>query len=47
VASYFLDTSTVEIHANDSSLVLLSADAELNDAAVVHGLIVDDPNSHP
>jgi predicted nucleic acid-binding protein len=39
--------AALEIHANDSSLVLLSADAELNDAAVAHGLIVDDPNSHP
>jgi predicted nucleic acid-binding protein len=28
-------------------LVLVSADAELNAAATVEGLVVDDPNTHP
>jgi len=28
-------------------MTLLSADAELNTAALAEGLSVDDPNSHP
>ncbi len=39
--------AALEIHANDSSMWLLSADVELNTAAAVEGLHVDDPNSHP
>ena len=33
--------------ALDLSITLLSADTELNTAALVEGLLVDDPNSHP
>jgi uncharacterized protein len=29
------------------SYVLVSADTELNDAAILEGIAVDDPNSHP
>ncbi len=39
--------AALEIHAADPSLTLLSADAELNAAALAEGLTVDDPNSHP
>jgi predicted nucleic acid-binding protein len=39
--------AVLEIHAADSSLTLLSADADLNAAALAEGLMVDDPNSHP
>jgi uncharacterized protein len=39
--------AVLEIHAADSSLRLLSSDAELNTAATAEGLLVDDPNSHP
>lgn len=39
--------AALEIHATDSSLTLLSADAELNTAATAEGLSVEDPNSHP
>ena len=39
--------AVLEIHAADPSLTLLSADAELNAAALAEGLTVDDPNSHP
>ncbi|MBV8240824.1 MAG: type II toxin-antitoxin system VapC family toxin, partial [Hyphomicrobiales bacterium] len=39
--------AALEIHATDPSLTLLSADAELNIAAMAEGLTVDDPNSHP
>jgi predicted nucleic acid-binding protein len=35
--------AALEIHAADSSLTLLSADAELNAAALAEGLAVDDP----
>lgn len=28
-------------------LMLISAEAELNAAAVAEGLVVDDPNAHP
>ena len=39
--------AALETHATDSSLTLLSADAELNTAATAEGLSVEDPNSHP
>jgi predicted nucleic acid-binding protein len=39
--------AALEIHAADPSLTLISADAELNAAALAEGLAVDDPNSHP
>jgi len=39
--------AVLEIHATDPSLTLLSADAELNAAALAEGLTVDDPNLHP
>jgi len=39
--------AVLEIHATDPSMTLLSADAELNTAALAEGLSVDDPNSHP
>ena len=39
--------AALEIHAADPSLTLLSADAELNAAALAKGLTVDDPNLHP
>ena len=39
--------AALEIHATDSSLTLLSADAELNTAATAEGLALEDPNSHP
>ena len=38
--------AALEIHANDPSLTLLSADLELNTAATAEGLLFDDPNSH-
>jgi hypothetical protein len=39
--------AVLEIHATDPTLTLLSADAELNAAALPEGLTVEDPNSHP
>ena len=39
--------AALEIHAADPSLILLSADIELNAAATIAGLRVDDPNNHP
>jgi predicted nucleic acid-binding protein len=39
--------AALEIHANDPSVTLLSADSELNGAANAEGLAVDDPNLHP
>ncbi len=39
--------AVLEIHATDASMTLLSADAELNTAALAEGLLVDDSNSHP
>jgi uncharacterized protein len=39
--------ATLEIHRLDPSLTLVSADLELNAAAMAEGLSVDDPNSHP
>jgi predicted nucleic acid-binding protein len=39
--------ATLEIHATDPALTLLSADTDLNAAALAEGLTVEDPNSHP
>jgi predicted nucleic acid-binding protein len=39
--------AALEIHAADPSVTLLSADVELNTAALAEGLAVDDPNTHP
>jgi predicted nucleic acid-binding protein len=39
--------AALEIHAAEPSLRLISADIELNAAAVAEGMAVDDPNSHP
>jgi uncharacterized protein len=39
--------AALEIRATYPSLILLSADAELNAAALAEGLSVDDPNRHP
>jgi uncharacterized protein len=39
--------AALEIHSADPSLTLLSADTELNAAAMAEGLTVDDPNTHP
>jgi uncharacterized protein len=39
--------AALEIHATDPSLTLLSADVELNAAAIAEGVRVDDPNNHP
>jgi len=39
--------AALDIHRLDPSLTLLSADAELNTAALAQGLLVDDPNNHP
>lgn len=42
-----LETEKERIASGLSSLILLSADTELNAAAVSEGLTVDDPNNHP
>ena len=42
-----LKTEKEKIALGLSSLILLSADTELNAAAVSEGLTVDDPNNHP
>ena len=39
--------ASLEIHAADPSLTLVSSDTELNAAALAEGLAVDDPNNHP
>lgn len=39
--------AALEVHRQIPSLTLVSADTELNTAAVAEGLLVDDPNSHP
>ncbi len=41
-----LETENQRIASGLSSLVLLSADTDLNTAAVSEGLTVDDPNNH-
>lgn len=42
-----LETEKERVALGLSSLTLLSADTELNDAAVSEGLTVDNPNNHP
>jgi uncharacterized protein len=39
--------AALEIYSQIPSLILLSADANLNTAAMAENLSVDDPNSHP
>jgi predicted nucleic acid-binding protein len=39
--------AALEVHSQIPSLTLLSADADLNAAALAQLLLVDDPNSHP
>ncbi len=39
--------TTLDIHRLDPTLTLLSADVELNAAALAEGIPVDDPNRHP
>jgi hypothetical protein len=39
--------AALEIHSRIPSVTLLSADTDLNSAAIAEGLLVDDPNSHP
>ncbi|MGO9469479.1 MAG: hypothetical protein ACLQIB_44780 [Isosphaeraceae bacterium] len=39
--------AALQVHSQIPSLTLLSADADLNAAAVAEGLSVDDPNNHP
>ena len=41
-----LETEKERVAVSLSSLILLSADTELNNAAVSEGLTVDDPNNH-
>jgi predicted nucleic acid-binding protein len=39
--------AALDIHRQDPSLTLVSADANLNTAAAAEGLLVEDPNLHP
>jgi uncharacterized protein len=39
--------AALEVRAHIPSVTFLSADANLNTAAIAEGLSVDDPNSHP
>jgi len=39
--------AALDLHRLDPSLILVSADAELNAAATAEGLPVEDPNHHP
>lgn len=39
--------SALEIHRLVPSLMLISADRELNAAAMAEGIAVEDPNAHP
>jgi uncharacterized protein len=39
--------AVLEVHATDPSLTLISADTELNTAALAEGLALDDPNTYP
>lgn len=39
--------AALEVHTQMMFLTLLSADTDLNAAAIAEGLIVDDPNTHP
>jgi hypothetical protein len=55
MAAYFLDTSAlIKRHVNETgskmgleAVTLVSADRELNTAAVAEGLAVEDPTTHP
>ncbi|MGH9948437.1 MAG: type II toxin-antitoxin system VapC family toxin [Pyrinomonadaceae bacterium] len=42
-----LESENARVRVGLSSLVLLSADTDLNTAAISEGLTVDDPNDHP
>jgi predicted nucleic acid-binding protein len=42
-----LEVNALLVAAGLPALVLVSADAELNAAAISAGLAVEDPNSHP
>jgi len=39
--------AALDIHRQDPSLILVSADVDLNTAATAEGLPVEDPNLHP
>jgi predicted nucleic acid-binding protein len=39
--------AALEVHSQVPSLMLLSADANLNSAAMAEGLTADNPNTHP
>ena len=39
--------AAIQLHAQDPSMTLISADAELNKIALTAGLTVEDPNTHP
>lgn len=39
--------AALEIHTNDPSMTLMSADLELNIAAAAEGILIADPTSHP
>ena len=39
--------AALEVQRQDSSLTLVSADGDLNAAAMAEGLMVEDPNTHP
>jgi predicted nucleic acid-binding protein len=39
--------AALKVQAQEAALTLVSADVELNAAAVLEGLAVDDPNQHP
>jgi hypothetical protein len=59
MADYFFDTSAlVKRHVSEAGsqqrqeagfgpVTLVSADRDLNDAAIAEGLTLDDPNTHP
>jgi predicted nucleic acid-binding protein len=42
-----LEVNALRLALGETALIFISADAELNAAAVAEGLTVDDPNSHP
>lgn len=42
-----LETNDERIKEGLSTIILVSADKELNDAATVEGLLVEDPNDFP
>jgi uncharacterized protein len=39
--------AAIEVRLQVPALILVSADTELNTAATVEGLSVEDPNTHP